>query len=56
MTWRAPRSRSAVAAESKIVPSASWPLSRRVRGPVAAQSSGADARGGQSSATSSSFT
>ena len=56
VTRRAPRTWSTVAAESRIVPSASWPLSRRVRGPAAAQNSGSGASGGQSSATSSSFT
>jgi hypothetical protein len=56
VTWRAARSRSSVQDESRIVPSASWPLNRSVRGPAAAQNSGGGASGGQSSATSRSFT
>jgi hypothetical protein len=39
-----------------MVPSANWPLSRRVRGPAAAASTGGGDSGGQSSATPSSFT
>jgi hypothetical protein len=56
MTGRAARTRSTVPPESRMVPSASWPVIRRVRGPAAAQKTGGGVSGGQSSATSSSFT
>jgi hypothetical protein len=56
MTGRAARTRSTVLPESRMVPSANWPLTRRVRGPAAAQKTGGRVSGGQSSATSSSFT
>jgi hypothetical protein len=39
-----------------MVPSANWPLTRRVRGPAAAEKTGGALRGGRPSATSSSFT
>jgi hypothetical protein len=56
MASRAARSPSGVDEESMMVPSAYWPLTWRVRGPVAAEKSGGALRGGRPSATSSSFT
>jgi hypothetical protein len=56
MTCRALRTRSTVLDESRMVPSANSPLTRRVRGPAAAANTGACVSGGQSSATPSSFT
>jgi hypothetical protein len=56
MASRAERSPAGVAEESRMVPSAYWPLTRRVRGPAAAEKTGGAVRGGWPSATSSSFT